>query len=52
MKSWNEKVDFKNLLLQDKKIMGYLKEDEINSLFDLEKIMVNINKIYKRIKLD
>ena len=52
MRSWDEKSDFKNLLFNDKNIMNYLSKDEIDSLFDLEKIMVNINKIYKRIQLD
>ena len=29
--------------------MSYLSEKEIENLFDLDKVMININKIYKRI---
>ena len=52
MSSWNNKTDFKNLLHGDKEIKKFLSIEEIDSLFDLDKIMVNINKIYKRIGLD
>ena len=49
MKAWENKCSFKDLLFKDKKIMSYLTEKEIENLFDLDKVMVNINKIYKRI---
>ena len=49
MKSWNEGLDFKNLLYADVDVNKFLKDKEIDELFDLDKIMVNINKIYKRI---
>tara|TARA_B100000902_G_scaffold396021_1_gene455974 strand:- start:1398 stop:2690 length:1293 start_codon:yes stop_codon:yes gene_type:complete len=49
MKAWENKCSFKDLLFKDKKIMSYLTEKEIDNLFDLDKVMVNINKIYKRI---
>ncbi len=52
MKSWNDRCDFKDLLYKDKKVNSYLSNNEIDSLFDLDKIMININKIYKRIGLD
>ena len=52
MKSWNDECDFKNLLYNDEKVMSYLSKEEIDSLFDLDKIMININKIYKRIGLE
>ena len=51
MKSWNDKCNFKDLLYEDPKVNKYLSNKEIDSLFDLDKIMVNINKIYKRIGL-
>jgi len=51
MKSWNEGLDFKKLLYDDTKVSKYLTNKEIDKLFDLDKIMVNINKIYKRIGL-
>ena len=52
MKSWNEGLDFKNLLYGDVDVNKFLKDKEIDELFDLDKIMVNINKIYKRIGID
>ena len=49
MQVWKEKKDFKELLKQDNIITNKLSNDEIDELFDLEKILININKIYKRI---
>ena len=51
MKVWEEKCDFKDLLLKDKLITKYLSKKDLDKLFNLDKIMININKIYKRIKL-
>ena len=52
MKSWNEGLDFKNLLYSDDRVNKYLTNKEIDGLFDLNKIMININKIYNRIGLN
>ena len=49
MQVWKEKKDFKELLKQDNIITNKLSNDEIDDLFDLEKILININKIYQRI---
>ena len=49
MRVWKEKKDFKELLKEDKKITDKLSDDEIDGLFNLDKILININKIYKRI---
>ena len=51
MKVWKEEINFKDLLKSDKKIMEHISEKEIDALFDLDKILININKIYKRIGL-
>jgi adenylosuccinate lyase len=51
MKVWREKIDFNDLLKTDKDIMKYLSEVEIDSLFDISKIMKNINKVYERLGL-
>ena len=51
MKVWEEKCDFKELLLKDKLISKYLSRKDLDKLFNLDKIMININKIYKRINL-
>jgi len=52
MQVWEDKLDFKTLLKGDSEIMGLLNENEINNLFDLNKVMTNINKIYKRLELE
>ena len=49
MKVWETKVDFKDLLLNNEEIMNFLSVDEVENLFDLNKVMVNINKIYERL---
>ena len=49
MKVWETKVDFKDLLINNKEIKDFLSKDEVESLFDLNKVMVNINKIYERL---
>ena len=49
MKVWKEKIDFKNLLKHNNKIIKFLSESDIDKLFDLDKILININKIYNRI---
>ena len=30
-------------------LMEYIKEDELDKLFDLSKILININKVYERL---
>ena len=49
MKVWRERIDFKELLKTDDEVMSHLKENELDDLFDLSKIMNNINKIFERI---
>jgi len=51
MMVWEDKKDFKSLLKSDADIMNLLTEHEIDALFDLDKVMTNINKIYKRLEL-
>ena len=49
MQVWESNNDFKTLLKEDTEIMDLLNADDIDALFDLNKIMININKIYKRL---
>ena len=51
MKVWENQEDFKSLLKTDNDISILLNDDEIDILFDLNKVMKNINKIYKRLDL-
>ena len=49
MRVWKEKIDFNNLLKSDKEIMECVNEDELDKLFDISKILININKVYERL---
>ena len=49
MKVWKEKIDFKELLYKDEEILDVLPREEIESLFDINKILINIEKIYERL---
>ncbi len=49
MKSWKEGKPFMELLLKDKTIKKYFKDDEIKSIFELNYYTRNINHIYKRV---
>ena len=51
MKVWEKNEDFKTLLKSDQDILNLLSEKEIDSLFDLNKVLVNINKVFKRLGL-
>ena len=51
MQVWDEQKDFKKLLKGDGEILALLNENEIDNLFDLNKVMININKIYTRLEL-
>ena len=51
MQAWDTQKDFKVLLKIDDEIMTLLNEKEIDKLFNLDKVMININKIYKRLEL-
>lgn len=51
MKVWEEKCDFKKQLYNNETVQKYLSNEEIDALFNLDKILVNINKIYDRINL-
>ena len=51
MKVWEEKIDFKSLLFSDENISKMLSKDEIEELFDLNKILKNIKKVFKRLEI-
>ncbi len=52
MQVWEQKIDFKELIKKDNDISKLLSESEIDSLFDLNKILININKIFERLELN
>mgnify|MGYP003972819455 FL=1 len=51
MQVWEHQKDFKTLLKADIEIMNLMSEDEIDDLFDLQKVMKNINKVFERLDL-
>ncbi len=51
MKAWKEKLQFKELVLQDPDIRSVLNEDEINSLFVYDYHLSRVDEIYRRFGL-
>ena len=51
MKSWDEGSNFLNNLKKDSNVMKLISESELETLFDLDKVLININKIFERLKL-
>ncbi len=49
LKVWNEGIDFKTALLQDKDIMSYLSPDEIERIFDLKYHLRYVDHIFERV---
>ncbi len=49
MKSWEEGSDFKELIKNDEKVKKYLKENEIESAFDIDYYLKNVDFIFKRV---
>lgn len=49
MKSWEEGKDFKTLIQNDKDIKKYLKKGEIESAFDIDYYLKNVDFIFDRI---
>jgi adenylosuccinate lyase len=51
MKSWQENLDFKKLLMQDKEVSKYLRPAELEKIFNLDYYLRNVNKIFKNVGL-
>ena len=51
MKVWEEKIDFKDLLFNDDSINEILSREEIDELFDLNKVLRNIKKVFNRLEI-
>ena len=51
MKSWEEKLNFKDLVSRDKGLANYLSAKEIESCFELDYYLRNVDKIFKRMGL-
>jgi adenylosuccinate lyase len=51
MKSWKEKLDFKEILSKDKAVSKYLTLKDLERIFDLDYYLRNVHKIFKRLGL-
>ena len=51
MEVWKNDLDFKSILLKDNKIMEFLTKNELDQLFNIDKVKININKIFDRLDL-
>ena len=49
MKCWKEKISFLKLLKDDKEVMKYLKEKELNEIFNYDKSKKNVDFIFRRV---
>ncbi|MEA3471227.1 MAG: adenylosuccinate lyase [Thermodesulfobacteriota bacterium] len=49
MKSWEKKVDFKELLLRDSETMSYLTHDDVGDAFKIENFLKHQNYIFERV---
>ena len=49
METWDKNLDFRDLLLKDRKVLSVIDKDELNSLFDYNFYLEHVNEIYKRL---
>jgi len=49
LRVWNEDIDFKSTLLQDKEILEYLNQEEIEKIFDLKYHLRYVDHIFERV---
>ncbi len=52
MQAWDEKQEFKNLLLADEQLREYLNKEEIEQIFDYSYHLRNLDTIYTRLNLE
>lgn len=49
MKSWNENLEFRELLAEDAAVKKYLTPKDLNNIFNVNNFLRNINFIFKRV---
>jgi adenylosuccinate lyase len=49
MKSWQEDIDFRKLLLEDNEVMACLKQKDIDTVFRIENFLKHTDFIFKRV---
>ncbi len=48
MKSWDNGLDFKGVLLDEKEVLKYLSESDLDKIFNLNYYLRHINKIFRK----
>jgi adenylosuccinate lyase len=51
MKAWKEGISYKDLLLGNDFVMGYLSNDDIEDAFEIDYFLRNVDLIFKRVGL-
>jgi adenylosuccinate lyase len=51
MKSWQQNLDFKEVLLKDREVLRRLGKKELDRIFDLDYYLHNVNKIFRKVGL-
>lgn len=49
MKSWQEDIEFKQLLLENDEVMSFLTMEDINSVFRIENFLTHVDYIFNRV---
>jgi len=49
MKCWTDKIDFKNVIINDRKIISYLSLEEIEECFDVKHDLKQVDYIFDRV---
>jgi adenylosuccinate lyase len=49
MRAWQEKLNFRDLILKDKEITGRVPPKQIEKAFDLKRQLRNVDKIFARV---
>jgi len=49
MKSWQEGVDFKELLIKDKEVAKYIQEKDLDQIFNVNNFLKNVDYIFNRV---
>jgi len=52
MKCWKEKISFLKLLKEDKEVIKYLSEKELNEIFSYDKSKKNVDFIFRRVGIN
>jgi len=49
MRVWDEGANFRDLVLNDKRVTERMSREELDELFDVKKQLRNIDKIFSRV---